>query len=83
MVSKHDRSQFFKDLSAPFFGANRAENRATQGMRDAFWLQGMQCGMKGAMDCIKAFSETDFTEDLKESSSRTRRSRSTRARRMD
>ena len=60
-----DRSQFFKDLSAPFFGANRPVNRATQGMRDAFWLNGMLCGHKGALDCIKAFSETDFTEDLK------------------
>jgi non-heme chloroperoxidase len=60
-----DRSQFFKDLSAPFFGANRPANRATQGMRDAFWLNGMLCGAKGALDCIKAFSETDFTEDLK------------------
>jgi non-heme chloroperoxidase len=60
-----DRSQFFKDLSAPFFGANRPVNRATQGMRDAFWLNGMLCGAKGALDCIKAFSETDFTEDLK------------------
>jgi non-heme chloroperoxidase len=60
-----DRSQFFKDLSAPFFGANRPVNRATQGMRDAFWLNGMLCGQKGALDCIKAFSETDFTEDLK------------------
>ena len=60
-----DRSQFLKDLSGPFFGANRPVNRATQGMRDAFWLAGMQCGFKGAVDCIKAFSETDFTEDLK------------------
>ena len=60
-----DRSQFFKDVSVAFFGANRAVNRATQGMRDAFWFQGMQCGHKAALDCIKAFSETDFTEDLK------------------
>ncbi len=60
-----DRSQFFKDLSAAFYGANRPGNKATQGMRDAFWLAGMQCGFKGALDCIKAFSETDFTEDLK------------------
>jgi non-heme chloroperoxidase len=60
-----DRSQFFKDLSAAFYGANRPVNRATQGMRDTFWLAGMLCGLKGAVDCIKAFSETDFTEDLK------------------
>jgi non-heme chloroperoxidase len=59
-----DRSQFFKDLSAPFFGANRAGSKVTQGVRDAFWLAGMQCGLKGAIDCIKAFSETDLTEDL-------------------
>jgi non-heme chloroperoxidase len=60
-----DRSQFFKDLSAPFYGANRAGAKVSQGLRDSFWLQGMQCGFKAAYDCIKAFSETDFTEDLK------------------
>lgn len=60
-----DRSQFFKDLSAPFYGANRSGAKASQGLRDSFWLQGMQCGFKAAYDCIKAFSETDFTEDLK------------------
>jgi non-heme chloroperoxidase len=60
-----DRSQFFKDLSAPFYGANRQGARVSQGLRDSFWLQGMQCGMKAAFDCIEAFSETDFTEDLK------------------
>jgi non-heme chloroperoxidase len=60
-----DRSQFFKDLSEPFYGANRAGARVSQGLRDFFWLQGMQCGFKAAYDCIKAFSETDFTEDLK------------------
>jgi non-heme chloroperoxidase len=60
-----DRSQFFKDLTTPFFGANRAGSRVTQGIRDAFWLQGMQGGLKNELDCIKAFSETDFTEDLK------------------
>ncbi len=60
-----DRSQFYKDVSAAFYGANRTETRATQGMRDAFWLQGMQSGHKAQLDCIKAFSETDFTEDLK------------------
>jgi non-heme chloroperoxidase len=60
-----DRSQFFKDLSAPFYGANRQGNKVSQGLRDSFWLQGMLCGHKAAYDCIKAFSETDFTEDLK------------------
>lgn len=60
-----DRSQFYQDVSAAFYGANRPENRATQGMRDAFWLQGMQSGHKAQLDCIRAFSETDFTEDLK------------------
>jgi non-heme chloroperoxidase len=60
-----DRSQFFEDLSAPFFGANRAGAKVSQGLRDSFWLQGMQCGIKAAYDCIKVFSETDFTEDLK------------------
>src|SRR5205085_5657953 len=60
-----DRSQFFKDLSAPFYGANRTGAKVSQGLRDTFWLQGMLCGHKAAFDCIKAFSETDFTEDLK------------------
>jgi non-heme chloroperoxidase len=60
-----DRAQFFGDLSAPFYGANRPGNRVSQGLRDSFWLQGMLCGHKAAYDCIKAFSETDFTEDLK------------------
>jgi non-heme chloroperoxidase len=60
-----DRAQFFKDLSAPFYGANRPGAKVSQGLRDSFWLQGMMCGMTGAYDCIKAFSETDFTEDLK------------------
>ena len=60
-----DRSQYFKDLSAPFYGANRPGAQVSQGLRDSFWLQGMQCGLKGAYDCIKAFSETDFTDDLK------------------
>jgi len=60
-----DRSQFFKDLSAPFYGANRSGAKVSQGLRDSFWLQGMQAGFKGVIDCIKAFSETDFTEDLK------------------
>jgi len=60
-----DRSQFFKDLSAPFYGANRPGAKVSQGLRDSFWLQGMLAGFKGVVDCIKAFSETDFTQDLK------------------
>ena len=60
-----DRSQFFKDLTAPFYGANRPDAKVSQGLRDSFWLQGVQAGFKGVIDCIKAFSETDFTEDLK------------------
>jgi len=60
-----DRSQFFKDLSMPFYGFNRPGAAISQGLRDSFWLQGMMCGHKAAFDCIKAFSETDFTEDLK------------------
>ena len=60
-----DRSQFFKDLTAPFFGANRPGAKVSQGVRDAFWFRGMQGGLKNQLDCIKAFSETDFTEDLK------------------
>jgi non-heme chloroperoxidase len=60
-----DRSQFFKDLSAPFYGANRPGAKVSQGLRDSFWLQGMMCGLQPAFECIKAFSETDFTEDLK------------------
>jgi non-heme chloroperoxidase len=60
-----DRSQYFKDLSAPFYGANRAGSKVSQGLRDSFWLQSMLCGIKAAYDCVKAFSETDQTEDLK------------------
>jgi non-heme chloroperoxidase len=60
-----DPSQFFKDLTGPFYGANRPGAKVSQGLRDSFWLQGMQAGFKGVYDCIKAFSETDFTEDLK------------------
>jgi len=59
-----DRSQFYKDLSAPFYGANRPGSKVSQGVRDAFWLWSMTVGFKGAYDCIKAFSETDLTEDL-------------------
>ncbi|SDD22097.1 alpha/beta fold hydrolase [Williamwhitmania taraxaci] len=60
-----DRSQFFKDLTTPFFGANRKGNKVTQGMRDAFGFQAMAGGLRNELECIKAFSETDFTEDLK------------------
>jgi len=61
-----DRSQLYMDLaSGPFFGANRPHAAVSQGMIDSFWLQGMQAGHKNTFDCIKAFSETDFTEDLK------------------
>nr|WP_167544281.1 alpha/beta hydrolase [Duganella sacchari] len=60
-----DRSQFFQDLTIPFYGYNRPGAKESQGVRDTFWLQGMQCGIKNAYDCIKQFSETDFTEDLK------------------
>jgi len=60
-----DRSQFFKDLAVTFYGANRPGAKVSQGLLDSFWLQGMQSGFKGVIDCIKAFSETDFTEDLK------------------
>ena len=59
------RSQFYKDLaSGPFFGANRPGSKVSQGMIDSFWLQGMQAGARNTFECIKAFSETDFTEDL-------------------
>ncbi|HEX9000506.1 MAG TPA: alpha/beta hydrolase [Blastocatellia bacterium] len=60
-----DRSQFFKDLSLPFYGYNRPGAKESQGVRDSFWLQGMMAGHKNAHDCIKVFSETDHTEDLK------------------
>jgi non-heme chloroperoxidase len=59
-----DRSQFYKDLSAPFYGANRPGSTVSQGKRDEFWLQSMTVGIKSAYDCVKAFSETDLTEDL-------------------
>jgi non-heme chloroperoxidase len=61
-----NRSQLYRDLaSGPFFGFNRSGAKPSQGIIDAFWLQGMQSGHKNALDCIKAFSETDFTEDLR------------------
>jgi len=60
-----DRSQFWKDLSAPFYGANRPGSSVSQGARDDFWRQGMLVNLAAAYDCVKAFSETDQTEDLK------------------
>jgi len=60
-----DPAQFFKDLSEPFYGANRPGSKVSQGLKDSFWLQGMLAGFPAAYLCIKAFSETDFTEDLK------------------
>src|SRR5437763_4741939 len=60
-----DRSEFIKDLTTPFLGANRPGAKVSQGLRDWFWFQAMQAGFKAVFDCIKAFSETDFTEDLK------------------
>jgi non-heme chloroperoxidase len=60
-----DRSQFFKDLSVPFYGYNRPGAKISEGVRESFWLQGMQAGFPAAYFCIKAFSETDQTEDLK------------------
>ena len=59
------RSDFYAALSEAFFGANRPGSKATMGMREAFWLRGMQGGLKSQVDCVKAFSETDFTADLK------------------
>lgn len=60
-----DRSQFFIDLSLPFYGYNKPGAKISQGVRDSFWQQGMQSSIVGAYECIKAFSETDLTEDLK------------------
>ena len=60
-----DRSQYYKDFSAPFYGANRPGSKVSQGVRDAFWRLSMQIGLKGAHDCVKVFSETDMTEDLR------------------
>jgi non-heme chloroperoxidase len=60
-----DRSQFYQDFSGPFYGANRAGSKVSQGVRDMFWLQAMTVGLKAAHDCVKAFSETDENEDLK------------------
>jgi non-heme chloroperoxidase len=60
-----DRSQFFKDLTMPFYGYNREGAKISEGVRQSFWLQGMTAGMPAAYFCIKAFSETDMTEDQK------------------
>ncbi len=60
-----DRSQFFKDLSLPFYGYNKPGAKASQGVRDEFWRLGMQSSIVASYDCIKAFSETDFNEDLR------------------
>ncbi len=60
-----DRSQFFKDFTDPFFGGNRPNSHVSQGLKDIFWLQAMMGGFSAIFDCIKAFSETDFREDLK------------------
>ena len=60
-----DRSQFWKDLSMPFYGYNRPGANISEGVRESFWLQGMMAGLPASYFCIKAFSETDFTEDLK------------------
>jgi non-heme chloroperoxidase len=62
---QRDRSQFFKDLAIPFYGYNRSGAKVSQGVVDAFLLQGMQARIESVVDCIKQFSETDFTEDLK------------------
>jgi non-heme chloroperoxidase len=61
----NNRSQFLRDVSAPFMGANRPDAKVPQGLLDQFWLWGMQASLKGLVDCVDAFSETDFTEDLK------------------
>jgi non-heme chloroperoxidase len=62
---KADRSQFWKDLSLPFYGYNRPDAKISEGVRESFWRQGMMAGFPAAYFCIKAFSETDLTEDLK------------------
>ena len=62
---RNERSQYWKETAVPFFGANRSGSKATQGNQDMFWLQAMQLNIKGSIDCVKAFSETDMTEDLK------------------
>jgi len=61
-----DRSQYYRELAAPFYGANRPGSKVSQGVKDAFWMWSMQAGIAGAYQCIKAFSETDLTEDIKQ-----------------
>jgi len=61
----NNRAQFYKDISVPFYGYNRPGAKVSEGTRERFWLQGMMGGVKSHHDCVKAFSETDFTEDLK------------------
>lgn len=63
--TRDNRAQYFRDLSLPFYGYNRPGARVSEGVRESFWLQGMMASITGAYDCIKAFSETDLTEDLK------------------
>ena len=62
---RNERSQYWEEIAEPFFGANRPGNKVTQGNKDMFWLQAMQLNLKGSLDCVRAFSETDMTEDLK------------------
>ena len=62
---RNDRSQYFRDLSAPFYGANRPGSTVSQGLRDSFWLASMMCSLEAAYDCVKVFSETNQTEDLR------------------
>jgi non-heme chloroperoxidase len=62
----NNRSQFLREVSAPFMGANRPDAKVPQSLLDQFWLWGMQASLKGLLDCVNAFSETDFTEDLKQ-----------------
>jgi len=61
-----DRSQYYRELAAPFYGANRPGSKVSQGVKDAFWMWSMQAGIAGAYQCIKAFSETDLTEEIKQ-----------------
>jgi non-heme chloroperoxidase len=61
----NNRAQFFKDLAIPFYGYNRPDAKVSDGIRDSFWLQGMMGGLKGLYDCIREFSEVDYTEDLR------------------
>jgi non-heme chloroperoxidase len=60
-----DRSQFYKDVSMPFYGYNKPDSKVSQGVRESFWRQGMQSSVVASYECVKAFSETDFTEDLR------------------